>query len=704
MAQTLNVLPHAADNKLHGATLRACISYFLLAASIGICADTSVLPPGELRDELTRYLTAEAEKHWSARSAKVGALKTQAQVEDRQRYIRRTLLEAIGGFPAKTPLNAKITGGFARDGYRVEHLVFESQPKFYVTANVYVPANVAPPFPAVIGVAGHSATGKAIATYQMAWIGMVKRGFLVIAFDPPGQGERSEYFDQTLGKSTVGIGTGEHNMAGVQTLLTGSTFARYEVWDGIRAFDYLLTRKDVDPKRIGVAGNSGGGTQSAYLAVFEPRLAASVISCYMTDWAKLWTKPGPQDAEQNFPGFLSNGLNFGDFMIAFAPKPVTMLTGIRDYFPIDGARDTYAEVKRVFEVVDAPGRAGYFEYDDEHGWHKPRREATYRWLTRFLQGKDDDGIEPAIEPEPESNLNATSTGQVSTSLGGETVQSLNLKLAEKLFAGRAAARVSNPEQMRALISRRLNVGTRRGSPKITVVRPDAILIETEPGIRIPASLYVPSGAGKHAAVIYVNSSGKDANPKAIDSLRQTGRVVLALDARGWGESAPERGSGGSSGTSRLAQRAMLIGRPLPGMQVYDVLRAFDYLISREDVDPSQVSVYGSGNAGMIALYAGGLEPRIAAIDSDGAIASFMALARAKTHLGMLDIVVPGVFNDFDLPDIAGMIAPRPLHIAAARTPNGAPLELADLQREYAAAMKKYAQMKHADALTLGARR
>ena len=370
--------------------------------------DGLVLPSGELREELAGYLTAQAETYWTARSAKVAALSSPAQVRERQQYIRTWMLDAMA-FPAKTPLKAKITGGFARDGYRVEHLIFESQPKFYVTANVYIPTDVKGPFPAVLGVAGHSATGKAIDTYQYAWIGMVKRGFLVLAFDPPGQGERSEYFDEALGKSSVGIGVREHNMAGTQVLLTGATFARYEAWDGIRAFDYLLTRTDVDPKRVAVAGNSGGGTQSAYLAVVEPRLAASVISCYMTSWAKLWTKPGPQDAEQDFPGFLSAGLDFGDFMIAFGPKPITMLTGIRDFFPIEGARNTYAEVKRVFEVLDAPGQAGYFEYDDEHGWHKPRREATYRWLTKFLQGKDDDGAEPPIKPEPEKNLNATTT-------------------------------------------------------------------------------------------------------------------------------------------------------------------------------------------------------------------------------------------------------------------------------------------------------
>ena len=416
----------------------------------------------DLREELNQYLTAQAASHWAARQKTVAALSSPAAVTERQQYIRRWMQEAIGGLPEKTPLNAKITGGFQRDGYRVEHVIFESQPGFYVTANVYVPAGQGP-FPAVVGVAGHSATGKAIATYQMAWIGMVKRGFLVIAFDPAGQGERSEYFDPALGKSIVGIGVAEHNMAGTQTLLTGMGYARYEIWDGIRAVDYLLTRKDVDPKRIAVAGNSGGGTQSAYLAVLEPRLAAAVISCYMTNWEQLWNTPGPQDAEQNFPGFLAAGLNFGDFMIAFAPKPITMLTGIRDFFPIEGARNTYAEVKRTFEVADAPARAGYFEYDDEHGWHQPRSEATYRWLEKWLHGKDDNGAEGSITPEPEKNLNVTPTGQVSTSLGGETVRSLNLKIAEKL-AVRASRRLA--KSSRGVSTCR----SRSGVPQVAVER------------------------------------------------------------------------------------------------------------------------------------------------------------------------------------------------------------------------------------------
>jgi cephalosporin-C deacetylase-like acetyl esterase len=615
----------------------------------------------------------------------------------------------MGGFPEKTPLNARITGGFNREGYRVEHLVFESMPKFYVTANVYVPTNGRPPFPAVIGTAGHSDVGKAVSTYQHAWIGLVKRGFLVLAFDPPGQGERLEYFDPAQGKSRVGGGTREHIMAGTQCLLTGSTFARYEAWDAIRSLDYLLTRKDVDPKKVAVAGNSGGGTQSAYLAVVEPRLAASVISCYMTDWERLWPGRGPQDAEQVFPGFLSDGLDFGDYMIAFAPRPVTMLTGIRDYFPIEGARATYKEVKRIFGVMDAEEKAGFFEYDDEHGWHQPRREATYRWLTRWLQGKEDDGKEPPIQIEPVEKLNATSTGQVATSLRGETVRSLNVARAEQIYPKRTALKISDAAGMRDLIARVLNLPSRSGVPAVESVGTESaegnvqvtkLLLQTEPGIRTPALLWKPAGSQKLPAVIYVHGAGKSAGIATARALAQKGIIVLALDPRGLGESAPERAQGSYRPEYQLSQRAMLIGQPLVGMQTFDVLRAFDYLARLPEVDASAISIHGAGNGGVVALYSAALEPRIASVTVEDSLLSYMNGVRADTHTDLISLVVPGVLHHFDLPDIGAAIAPRPLRIIRPRDAGGSAVSMAAAREAYRAASKRYAQAGRADGIQI----
>ena len=443
-------------------------------------------------------------------------IRTPAAVRERQDYIRRKLIEEIGGFPEKTPLNAVITSTLQRDGYTVEKLIFESQPHYYVTASVFVPATGQRPFPAVLGTAGHSLDGKATELYQRAWISLAKRGFLVLAYDPPGQGERLEYLDPATGKSRLpGGGTGEHSMAAAQCLLTGTNIARWFVWDGIRAVDYLETRTDVDPKRIAVAGNSGGGTQSAYLAAFEPRLAAAAPSCYITSWEKLWDAPGPQDGEQVFASFLKDGLDFPDFLISFAPKPIHMATAIQDYFPIAGARATYAEAKRIFEILGAGDRMGYFEFDDTHGWSQPRREATYRWFAKSLQDRQEDGKELEFAVDTPKDLQASETGQVATTFrNAQTVQSINAALAGSLYARRAGADRKNiPRLVRA----RLGITAERATPaaeKVGVIeRPgytiEKIAMRPETGITIPALAFVPSGGPpRKPAVLYVNAAGK----------------------------------------------------------------------------------------------------------------------------------------------------------------------------------------------------
>jgi cephalosporin-C deacetylase-like acetyl esterase len=668
----------------------------LILLAVPLVAQESLqVSTSDLRGMAEAHLTRLAEKHWKERAARVAAIKTADEVAARQRYIRSTIIESLGGFPSeKTPLNAQVTGTIERSGYRIEKLIYESLPGFKVTANLFVPATGKPPYPAVLGVAGHSDTGKAQALYQTAWTAMALRGYVVLAYDPPGQGERSEYWDPVTQRSRIGIGTREHTMAGVQCLLTGTSIARYELWDGIRGVDYLLTRRDVDPKRIAVAGNSGGGTQSAYLAVVEPRLAAAAPSCYITAWERLWFAPGPQDAEQNFHGFLRDGLDFGDFLIAFAPKPLKVMTAIRDYFPIDGARATFAEAARIYGVVDARDKIDFFEYDDPHGWSKPRREATYRFLQKHLNGVDDEGVEPEIVVEPAASLNATATGQLATSGGGETVASLNRKLAEELYPKRAAAGVGDAARLRALVAARLGV-TRLSGP-ITAektgevgregYRIEKLLLETEPGILLPALLAIPAAAARPlAALLYVHQGGKaaDARPRGdIEALVRAGHAVLAVDVRGYGETGPRPGAGGYSSLYQLFMRGYLLGKPLAGMQVADLLRAFDYLAGRAGIDRSRIAILGKGNGGLLALHAAALEPRIAKVAAEGSVLSYMSIARAPQHEGVLEVVVPGVLKDYDLPDLARAITPRKLLLVAPRTPMGSPLDPAEAAKEF----------------------
>ncbi len=446
------------------------------------------------------YYTRLAREQLGARAASVAALRTPEDVAARQRYIRATILKAIGGLPeARTPLQARITGTLEREGYRVEKLIYQSRPRSYVTANVYVPTGIPGPFPAVLGAMGHYEEGKAFEEGQRLFISLARRGFVVLAYDPPDEGERNEYLDVATGKLLVPNCPEAHTMSGLQCLLTGRNLAHYELWDGIRAVDYLEGRPDVDAKRIAVIGNSGGGTQCSYLAVIEPRLAAAVPCCYITSWEKLWAKLGPQDAEQNFPDFLKDGLDFPDFPISFAPKPFKILSATRDFFPIEGSRDTYAEARRIYSILGKEECAGYFEYDDTHSWSKPRREATYAWLEKWLMGRAESAPEPELEIEPIGDLNCTATGQVLTSFNATTVQRLNAEAAGGIHPHRRAATPEGASQLADLIVQRLKITLPHGAPKVEAkgtaaregCRIEKIAIETEPGIVVPTLVFVP---------------------------------------------------------------------------------------------------------------------------------------------------------------------------------------------------------------------
>jgi len=622
-------------------------------------------------DDFDGRLTQRAEALWQARERVVAELKTPTQIQQRAARARAWMLDSIGGLPQlKTPLNARVTGVFVRDGYRVENVIFDSLPAFRVTANLYLPTTGKGPYPAILGVAGHSTNGKASATYQHAWIGFVKRGYAVLAFDPPGQGERLETLDPATLRSRAGVGTSEHIQAGLQCLLTGTTIARYFVHDGIRAFDYLLTRPEIDSARVAVAGNSGGGTQAAYLAALEPRLAAAVSSCYITRWRELWSGPGPQDAEQIMPGMVASGVDFADFALAFSPKPFLITSAIQDFFPIAGARATYAEVVRHYERLGVSQQAGFFEYDDTHGWSQPRRQAAARFLDKVLMNRETDGAEPSITPEPESLLYATPTGQLQTSFGSETVTSLNLRLALELHGRRTAAKAVLPEQLARIVATRLGIPL---PPVPATWKPGALktafawteaegTISPEGGEPVAATLFDPAKTPQ-GTVVFVGPAAD------VRSLAESGWRVLSVKPRGF-PSAVAPGRSGYSPSYQFAARGWLLGENVPAWAVTDLRAAI--AAARTLPNAGKVVLIGRGGAGVIALLTSVLEPGLAGIAMEGSPLSYLEYCRAIVHSGLPELVIPGVLKDFDLPDLARASVAR-LLVVSPVTPTGTPL-------------------------------
>ncbi|WP_260704091.1 alpha/beta hydrolase [Edaphobacter flagellatus] len=650
-----------------------CFLFAFLVTPTISWSQTTDAPAIDYAAQTDAYLTNIAKQKLAERQEQIAGIKKADDMHIRQEYIRHTLLQEIGGFPARTPLHAEITGTIDHPDYVVQKLIYQSLPGFYVTANVYVPKNAHKPFPAVLGLAGHSGEGKSFALYQAVWVSLARRGFLVLAIDPVGQGERMEHLDPATHKPLLQIGgTPEHMADGLPVLLTGTNIGRYFIWDGIRGIDYLQSRDDVDKTRIGVAGNSGGGTQSAYISTLDTRVAAAVISCYLSAWSAMWADPGPQDSEQIFDHFLSDHLDYADFLNEIAPRPVEMEVATRDFFPIQGAHATFREAEHTFELLDAKDHLALFEADDTHGWSKPRRIAAYTWLSRWLQGNAGSSEEAAVQTDSSASLNATSTGQVLTTYPhAQTVQSLNASLAQQL---RSKPFRGNLTQLAERVRSRLDLPASVTAAKVETagsyvsgaLKAEKLNLHPEPGITVPGLLFTPAGtAARRSAILYLDSSGMtaDAVPGGlIQQLVELGNVVLAIDPRGWGESAPpNRMISGYRSDYQLAMHAILVGKSIPGMQTLDVLSAFRYLATRSDINPGAISLHTVGFACNIGLFAATIEPHIRTVVCDKQPMSYLAITELPLYNLPPEVIVPGVLRDFDIPDITRLLGSR-LHI------------------------------------------
>ncbi len=265
--------------------VRACILAALVGATSFGALATEDAPPAKafcVREQplapgprITPFLQYQTEQAWQEDEERVKAceaIRDEKELLKTQSELRQKLLEMIGGLPtAKTDLHAQVTGKIQMDGFSIEKLIFQSLPGVYVTALVYIPDDRSKKHPAVLVPAGHAADGKF--HYQALSQRLVGRGYVVISWDPVGQGERSQFWDATAGKSRYNLICGEHAVMGNLAYLAGANLARWEIWDGIRAVDYLLTRPEVDAERISITGTSGGGFQTA----LRPRRNAHAV-------------------------------------------------------------------------------------------------------------------------------------------------------------------------------------------------------------------------------------------------------------------------------------------------------------------------------------------------------------------------------------------------------------------------------------------
>jgi len=547
--------------------IRPCI-LAVLAGTIAVCAlaaDDSPppqafrlreqpLPPGP---RITPFLEYQGEQAWREDDDRLrawDAIHNERDLLKTQGELRQRLLQMIGGLPtAKTDLQARVTGRIQMDGFSVEKLIFQSLPGVYVTALVYLPDDHSKKHPAVLVPAGHAADGKF--HYQSLSQRLVGRGYVVISWDPVGQGERSQFWDSAAGKSRYNLVCGEHAAMGNMAYLAGTNLARWEIWDGIRAVDYLLTRPEVNGERISITGTSGGGFQATLIAALDERIKVAVPSCYisalpMRIYNRIFADPD-SDPEQDLFGMISNGLDHPGLLLLMYPRPVMVAAAVLDFVPIEGTRKTVREVRRLYERFDRGDRIALVEGYHRHQFSSHNQEAALDFLDHFNQMPVRHGL-PPVKELADKTLLCTRTGQVA--LDYQDARSLMEVIREFYDEHRAGPghnlakeyygdKYGGVKQWRVSEYSGVLAGQGQitweavGSSKAAGVSIDRYLLHHSKLLEMPLLYIHKSAAGKRTVLLWFREGGKAtaADWPEVEKYVDEGYDVVSFDFRGLGE-------------------------------------------------------------------------------------------------------------------------------------------------------------------------
>jgi len=592
-------------------------------------------------DKFLDWMNHIAQGQLDKREAAVRAIGSVEQAEARKRMVRARILEVLGGLPDYNgPLNARITGRIDKPRYAIEKVIFESLPEYFITANLYRPREPGK-YPGVLAPLGHWAEGKPGMERIAANLAM--KGFVVLVFDPVGQGERQQAYDRRWRTSLGGGSTDQHILAGAQSILAGQAFARYRIWDAKRALDYLVSRPEVETDKIGCTGCSGGGTLTTYISALDSRIKVAAPACYMNTFRLLFAGP-TGDSEQSIPGFVAAGLDLADYPELFAPKPWLIVSTVGDFFPIDGARHAFQEASDWYALYGAKDKIAWTIGPGGHGTPIEDRESIYGWMIRWLKDGHGSAREEPVELTPPFDLWATESGQVG---GRDLSEVIREDFKRRQSEGSTGEMLAEIRKWLALEG----TGPARVTSEIKTAEyeEDTLAIETEPGLEISGTLYSPRAPGRKLAVLLV-----DGTPALALHLVKSGNVVLSLNPRGL-PVAPTRSLIGDWITNT---RALLIGRDLAGMRAGDIIRGVDLLAARPDVNAAAIRGAARGVEGAWLLMAAALDPRLSRIWIDRTPYSLRTALDSPLNRDLHDALIPGFALHWDFQELVRAIAPR----------------------------------------------
>lgn len=635
--------------------------------------------------QVADWVKHHAALHFSTGAATRENLADASAVEAYQQKVREAFLRSLGGLPERNrnpSADAVETGRLERDGYHIRKLIHQSLPGVYVTSNLYVPSRLDGRAPAVLVGCGHSRDGKASSAYQRVCIDLVRAGFVVLIMDAPGHGEQVQCLDPDTGKPVVGTNTHEHSFLQLGASLTNHNVARYFIANAQSALDLLAALPEVDAERIGMTGNSGGGTLTQYLMVLDPRVKAAMPTCSVTTRASyLATGSRVYDGEQNLFGAISGPLDYADLLASFAPRPLLVGAAEYDFFAIEGVLDAVQSAQAVYRAAGAPDAIGHVVAAEQaHGFTTPLRRACVAFFARHLQGREAQPFndEPAVET-PEA-LQCTRSGQVITEFA-DARSMLDLfrdewlaarskaptptreALTQKLLPAAQPPRPSQPLRVR-------RTGTQRSPAGVA----ERVFFFSEPAVAVTAAIYqpTPTVAVNKAVLLLIPDGTEGQAPFAAEIAERVarGELVMVFDVRGTGavrmhDTTSGKGLAFRSTEFRSASDHFMLGTSLAARRTYDVLRALEYLRGRLAGTDTRmpVTISGHGWPAIYGLLAAAVDGHIDAPTFAGLPASWLEAYELKPDQPERispSLIAPELGGDFDIEDLLRLAGATPL--------------------------------------------
>jgi dienelactone hydrolase len=619
---------------------------------------------------LPDFLDELAVRAYEARNQQIAALTTPAAVRRRQQWSRETFWKLVGGEPERTPLNVRIVGGFEREHYRVEKLLYESQPNLYVPANLYIPKSYKPPFPGILFQMGHTPNGKAGDTYQRCCQGLAQFGYLVLGFDPMGQGERIYYPDASGIKSRIVHYDEEHSHAGRQMLLVGDSATRMQTWDAVRSLDVLASHPLVDPNRIGATGQSGGGTTTMFISAVDDRIAAAVVCSGNTEnfaCANFDAPGSSDDAEQNFPGSGPIGFDRWDCLYPLAPKPLLVSVSDKDFFGtyspryISNGWEEFQKLRKIYGMFGKENQIAWGGTPLPHALSYDTRLQVYSWFARWLKGETGRiQAEPPTVVEEDSTLWVSASGSVvRSSSGGETPFSLTRA---------AMPKTQTPEALKTLLGVEMPLPNLAARVLKRVPSDDcqieALEIQSATQVWLPAWLIRPTTVPVKSVLLLLEPAGRNYDHRwqqggLYQTLATNGHIVCVPDLRGAGDLTPELERGAAlygedhKSDESWAWGSLILGKPLLGQRVTDILAALEALRHHDGVAGLPLVVAARGEWTVPMQFAAALDSNFAALYLSGGLLSFRNIVETEDYTHPFANFVPGILHHTDLTELPG---------------------------------------------------